>query len=125
MNDHVVRGGAARQRVHLNQRIERIDEQDVRRAAIRGERRVVHLHGLVVIEKLRAGRLRHRELRGHAGRQAAGGDGADRAEHAVAVRLHHFVEERTELRHRVFHFALGGVLDGFFGSIAARIRRAW
>ena len=50
--------------------------------------------------------------------QAAGGDRADRAEHAVAVGLHHFVEKRAELHHRVFHFALGGVLDGFVGRVA-------
>ena len=67
VNDHVVGDGAAGQRVHLNQRVERIDEQ--RRCA---EPRlvvsvgVVHLHRLVVIEKLRAGRLGHGELRGHA-----------------------------------------------------------
>ncbi|MDR3720222.1 MAG: hypothetical protein P4L00_01370, partial [Candidatus Acidoferrales bacterium] len=67
MDDHIGRRGAARQRVHLDQRIERIHEQDVGRAAIGGERRVVHFDGLVVVKKLRAGRLGHRELRGDAG----------------------------------------------------------
>jgi hypothetical protein len=42
----------------------------------------------------------------------------ERAEHAVAVCVHHLVEKRTELHHRVFHFALGSVLDGFVGRVA-------
>ena len=44
-------------------------------------------------------------------------DRVDRAEHAVAVGLHHFVEESAELCHCVFHFALGGVLDRFLGRV--------
>jgi hypothetical protein len=103
----------------LDERIEWIDEQDVRRAAIGRERRVVHLHRLVVVEKLRAGRLGHPELRRHAAGQAARGDRTHRAEHAVAVGLHHLVQERAELRHRVFHFALGRILD----RLLRRIRR--
>jgi len=118
VHDEIVGARAGRQPVHLNERVERIDEEDVGRATIGGERRVVHLHGLVVVEKLRAGRLRHVELRGDSGGQTAGGDRGDRAEDAVAVRLHHFVEKRSELHHRVFHFALGGVLDGLFRRIA-------
>ena len=118
MHDHVVHAGPGRQAIHLDQRIEGIDEQDVSRATVRRERRIVHLHGLVVIEELRARRLRHGELRGDAGGQARRGDRADRAEHAVAVGLHQLVEKRAELHHRVFHFALGGVLDGLFRRIA-------
>ena len=117
MHDHVVHAGAGRQRIHLQQRIERIDQQHVRRSAIGGQRGVVNLHGLVVIEKLRAGRLGHPELRGDSRGQSGGGDRADRAQHAVAVGLHHLVEKRAELRHGVFHFALGGVLDGFLRRI--------
>jgi hypothetical protein len=109
VNDHVVRGGAGRNRVNSNRAGEWIDGGDVAGAAIRGKRGVVDLDRLVVINEDGTWRLSHCE-RGRS-------DRVDRAEHAVAIGLHHFVEESAELRHRIFHFALGGVLDRFLGRV--------
>jgi hypothetical protein len=109
VNDHVVRGGTGGNCVNRDRAAEWIDGGNVARAAIRGERGIVDLNRLIVIHEDRTRRLGHRERGGR--------DRVDRAEHAVAIGLHHFVEEGAKLRHRVFHFTLGGVLDRFLGRV--------
>ena len=101
--------------VHGNRlrRADRIGGHHVARAAVGGQRRVVHLNRLPDVNERRARRRGHRP--GGAGKRA------DAAQHAVAGRLHQFVEERAELLHAVGYFALGGV---FHRAIAA-VRRVF